>query len=162
MGVREEVRDLPSEPAERVRVVLERVLAELGLDAGVEVTEDDEQIRAVASGPDLGLLIGRHGQTIDAVQLLCFQIAFRDRTDRKRVTVDAEGYRERRRVALERKAEQAAECARSIGEPVFMEPMGAAERRIVHEFLRGQAGVETWSEGAEPERRTVVAPLTSG
>lgn len=162
MGAREEVSDLPAEPVARVRATLERILAELGLDAEVEIEEDEEEIRAVASGEDLGLLIGRHGQTIDAVQLLCFQIAFRDRSERKRVAVDAEGYRERRRVTLERKAEQAAERARSVGEPVTMEPMGAAERRVVHECLREQPGVETWSEGAEPERRLVVAPLTTG
>src|SRR3954447_18940934 len=96
---------LPEQPAERVRVVLERILEELGLEASVAVEEGDEEIHADIEGEDVGLLIGRHGQTIDAIQLLSYQAAFRGRQDRKRVTVDAAGYRRRQGESLRRRGE---------------------------------------------------------
>lgn len=153
---------LPDQPAERVRVIVERVLDELELEGEVEVEEDEEEIRAEVEGEDdLGLLIGRRGQTIDAVQLLCHRAAFRGREDRKRVTVDAAGYRRRRAETLERQADQAAERASRSGRPAELEPMSASERRVVHNHLAERAGIETYSEGDEPERFVVVAPLVS-
>jgi spoIIIJ-associated protein len=154
---------LPEEPAERVRAIIERVLDELDLDAEVEVEEDAEEIRATIEGDDeeLGLLIGRRGQTIDALQLVCYRAAFRGRQDRKRVTVDAAGYRRRRAASLERVAEQAAERATRSGRPVDLEPMSSNERRVVHNHLAERPGIETYSEGDEPERFVVVAPLVS-
>ena len=154
---------LPEEPAERVRAIVERVLDELELEAEVEVEEDEDEIRAAVEGDDeeLGLLIGRRGQTIDALQLVCYRAAFRGRQDRKRVTVDAAGYRRRRAETLERLAEQAAERAARSGRPVELEAMSANERRVVHNHLAERAEVETYSEGDEPERFVVVAPLVS-
>src|SRR5213592_4417131 len=99
---------LDTEPVDRVRAVLERIVDELDVDASVEVSEEDDEIVGRVDGEDLGLLIGRRGQTIDAVQLLCYRAAFRGRPDRKRVTIDAAGYRERRRDAVERQADRAA------------------------------------------------------
>jgi spoIIIJ-associated protein len=154
--------ELPAEPVERVRVVVERVLEALELDAKVEVDEDDEAITARVEGEDLGLLIGRRGQTIDAVQLLCYRAAFRGLQERKRVEVDAAGYRERRRETLTRQADQAAERALRNRRPVELEAMSAQERRVVHNHLKERAGVETYSEGDEPDRRVIVAPLISG
>ncbi|MFL5907772.1 MAG: protein jag [Solirubrobacterales bacterium] len=152
---------LPEAPAERVRVVLERILEELGLEASVSVEEGDEEIRADVEGEDVGLLIGRHGQTIDAVQLLCYQAAFRGRQERKRVSVDAAGYRRRQVESLGRRADMAAEDAVRHGQAVEMDPMGPNERRVVHEHLRDRTEVETYSEGDEPNRCVVVAPLLS-
>jgi len=153
---------MPEEPAERVRVVLERVLNELELDGEVEVDEGDEEITAVVAGnDDYGLLIGRHGQTIDALQLLCYQAAFRGMPERKRVVVDASGYRERRRDALQRRADRAAEEALNLSGPVELDAMSAPERRVVHEHLKERPEVETYSEGTEPNRFVVVAPLLS-
>ena len=86
---------LPEEPAERVRAVLERIVEELGLEASIGVEEGEDEIRAEIEGEEVGLLIGRHGQTIDAIQLLCYQAAYQGRQDRKRVQVDAAGYRRR-------------------------------------------------------------------
>src|SRR4029453_15487132 len=88
----------------RVEAVLDEIVDALDLDAEVVVDEDEERIAARVEGDDLGLLIGRRGQTIDAVQLLCYRVAFRGRGDRKRVSVDAAGYRERRRETVERQA----------------------------------------------------------
>jgi len=156
-----EIAELPAEPAERVRVVLERIVGDLELDADVRVSEDEREIRADVDGEDVGLLIGRHGQTIDAVQLLCYQTAFRGRSERKRVTVDAAGYRERQGENLRRQADVAADDAIRDGRPVEMEPMGPNERRVVHEHLRERTELETYSEGDEPHRFVVVAPLLS-
>jgi spoIIIJ-associated protein len=152
---------LPDEPAERVRALVERVVEELELDATVEIEEDEGAITARVEGEDLGLLIGRRGQTIDAVQLICYRAANRGVKDRKRVIVDAAGYRERQREILERQADQAAERALKRGRPIELESMSSQERRIVHDRLKDRAGVETYSEGDEPDRFVVVAPLVS-
>lgn len=158
-----EFEDLPEAPADRVGVILERILDELDLDADVEVTESDEEILADIDGDDdLGILIGRRGQTLDALQLICYRAAFQGQSDRKRVTVDAASYRERRRELLNEEAEIAAERAVRNGEPVRLEPMSASERRMVHDVLKERTDVETYSEGDDPERRVVVAPLVEG
>jgi spoIIIJ-associated protein len=142
-----------------VRAILERVVDALGLDATIEVTEDDGEIAGRVEGEDVGLLIGRRGQTIDAVQLLCYRAAFRGRPDRKRVAVDAAGYRARRREAVERQADRAADRALESGKEIELEPMSPTERKIVHDHLKDRSGIETFSEGEEPERCVIVAPL---
>jgi spoIIIJ-associated protein len=152
---------LPAEPAERVRAILERVVDALEVEADVEVDEDPEQIVGRVDGEDVGLLIGRRGQTIDAVQLLCYRAAFRGLQERKRVVVDAAGYRERRQEAIERQADRAAERALKTGKEIELEAMTPSERRVVHQYLKDRAGVETFSEGDEPERCVIVAPLLS-
>jgi spoIIIJ-associated protein len=157
-----ETADWPDTPAERARDLVEGVLDELDLDGEVEVEEDDDRITVtVKGGDDYGLLIGKRGQTIDALQLLCYQAAFRGMRERKRVVVDAAGYRQRRRETLESRADRAAEQALSNNRVVEMDPMSAQERRVVHERLKDRAGVETYSEGDEPHRCVVVAPLVS-
>ena len=157
-----ELEEWPAEPAERVRELVERVLDELDLDWEVEIYEAEDAIEAVIEGDDdYGLLIGRRGQTIDALQLLCFQAAFRGFRERKRVIVDAAGYSERRRELLASRADRAAEQALKVGRSVEMDAMSAQERRVVHEHLKERAGVETYSEGDEPHRCVVVAPLIS-
>ncbi len=146
-------------PVERVRELLERVVSAMALRASVEVADDGEEIRGEVVGGDLAVFIGRRGQTIDAVQHLATRIAFKGEQHRRRVTIDAAGYRERRAGALRRMGEEAAGEALASGGPVPLEPLGAAERRIVHEYLRDYAGVETHSEGDEPNRYLVVAPV---
>jgi spoIIIJ-associated protein len=152
---------LPDDPASRVRAILERVVDELDVEASVEVVEVDEEIVGRIEGQDVGLVIGRRGQTIDAVQLLCYRAAFRGRQDRKRVVVDAAGYRERRREAVERQADRAAERSLKTGKEIELEPMSPTERRAVHQYLKDRPGIETFSEGEEPERCVIVAPLLS-
>lgn len=154
---------MPPEPAERIRAVIERVLESIDVEAEIEIEESEERITARIGGEEeLGLLIGRHGQTIDALQLLCYRAAYRGLDDRKRVVVDAAGYRDRRHDMLSRQADSAAERALQSGNPVELEPMSAQERRVVHDHLKERAGIETYSEGDEPERRVIVAPLLSG
>jgi spoIIIJ-associated protein len=145
-----------------VREVVEAVLDALELEGDVEIQEDDERIDAVVvGGDDYGLLIGKRGQTIDAVQLLCYQAAFRGMRERKRVVLDASGYRERRREVLTVRADRAADQALEHNASVEMDPMSAQERRVVHEHLKERPGVETFSEGDEPRRCVIVAPLVS-
>ena len=143
----------------RVHELLERVNTALGLEAEVEVTERGGEIHGVLNGEDMGLFIGRHGQTIDAVQHLAFKVAAHGRSPAPRVEVDAAGYRDRRRQALERQADQAAADAIRTGRPAALDAMSATERKVVHEYLKDRDDVETYSEGTEPDRHLVVAPL---
>ncbi len=148
-----------SAASSRVQELLEKIVAAVGVDASVHVNEDDEEVRANLEGEDLGLLIGRHGQMIDAIQHVAYRIAWRGTTVRKRVVVDAAGYRERRAVALRAAGDQAAEAAVHDRRPVTLEAMTALERKVVHEHLKSRHDVETYSQGEEPDRRLVVAPL---
>src|SRR5919204_3931359 len=151
--------EIPDSPAERVRTVVSRVVGALGLRASVDIEENNEEIRATVNGDDLGLLIGRHGATIDALQHLAMRAAFHSSADHKAVVVDAAGYRERREAALRRAADRAVEDALSFGRAVELEPMSPQERRIVHVYLRDRTDVQTHSEGDEPDRRLVVTPV---
>ena len=140
-----------------LRDLLTRIAAALRVDCQVDVIEDDEAVTGTLSGDDLGLLIGRHGQTIDAIQYLANTVAYRAYgDDRKDVVVDAAGYRERRRETLEALAVRSAQRAISTGEAVELEPMSSIERRIVHLRLQDEPGVSTRSEGDEPYRFVVV------
>ena len=150
---------IPEEAVERVRALVTRVVNALGLHATVDIDETDDEIRATVNGDDLGLLIGKHGSTIDALQHLAFRAAFRGNEVRKQVTVDAAGYRERREGALHRMADRAAAEALRYGRPVELEPMRATERKVVHTYLSERTDVETHSEGDEPDRRLVVSPV---
>ena len=150
---------LSEDPVERIETVLDEIVDALDLAAEVEVEDRDDEIVGRIDGEDLGVLIGRRGQTIDAIQLLCYRIAFRGRGDRKRVSVDASGYRERRRETVERQADRAAERALETGKEIELEPMTATERKLVHDRLAERSGIETFSEGDEPDRCVIVAPL---
>jgi len=149
----------PDEPAERVREILRRVVSALGLRASVDVTERDGEIWAEVSGPELGLLIGKHGQTLDALQSVCGQAAFRGSEDRVPVVVDAAGYRERREGALRRQADRGVADALRYGRAIELDSMGSQERKVVHNYLKDRADVDTHSEGDEPFRRIVITPL---
>jgi spoIIIJ-associated protein len=146
-------------PAEALEELLEEITEGLGLEVEIEVEEGDGVLSGRLKGEDVGLFIGRHGQTIDAVQHLAQRIVFPDGPSQVRVSIDADGYRERRERTLHEDADEAAGEALRSGRPVELDPMPPAERRIVHEYLRERGGVETHSEGDEPERRLVVSPL---
>jgi spoIIIJ-associated protein len=149
------------EPAEALEELLEEVAEGLGLDVEIEVEEGNGVLSGRLKGEDVGLFIGRRGQTIDAVQHLAQRIVFPDGPSPVRVSIDADGYRERREKSLQEDADGAAEEALRSGRPVELDPMPPSERRIVHEYLRERGGVETHSEGEEPERRLVVSPLAN-
>ena len=154
----EGAREAPGSPAARLRELLEHVCSALSVDASISISETDSALLARLSGPDVGLVIGKRGQTIDAIQYLANALVWDADEERKDVVVDAAGYRRRRQSALERVAEQAAREALRSGGPVPLEPMAAAERKIVHLYLERRGGVTTSSEGTEPNRHVVVAP----
>jgi spoIIIJ-associated protein len=148
-----------SELAAEARALVTRIVDGIGVTGRIDVDESDELITVSCVGSDLGMLIGRHGQTIDAVQYLANAVMWRRHPeDRKEVVVDAAGYRERRRTALEALALRSADRALSDHEPVELEPMTAVERKVVHLRLKEFDGVETTSEGTEPNRYVVVHP----
>jgi spoIIIJ-associated protein len=148
-----------SDRATDARLLLTRVLDALGVEGRIDVDESDETITLTSSGADVALLIGRHGQTIDAVQYLMNAISHRAYGDeRKEVIVDAAGYRERRRATLEALAVRTAQQVQTSGERVELDPMTAVERKVVHLKLKEIDGVETTSEGTEPNRYVVVLP----
>jgi spoIIIJ-associated protein len=149
-----------SELAAEVRELMERIVLAIGVSGRVEVEEDEETLTVTCTGGDLGMLIGRHGQTIDSIQYLLNAILYRRGDDgRKEVVVDAAGYRARRRATLEALADRSAERAVRTGREIELDPMTAVERKIVHVRLKDFDGVETTSEGTEPNRYIVVVPL---
>jgi spoIIIJ-associated protein len=144
--------------AARVRELIDRFAGTLGFQCHVEIREDEESIVASCSGRDLGMLIGKHGQTIDALQYLANAIAHRDTDQYKPIVIDAAGYRARRQATLDALAVRSAERALQSGRPVELDPMTAVERKVVHLRLKDFRGVETTSEGTEPNRFVVVRP----
>jgi spoIIIJ-associated protein len=149
----------PDSPAARLRELLNRVCSALGAPVRIEIHEDEEQVTATLTGPDLGLVIGKRGQTIDAIQYLATAIVFRGMDERKSILVDAAGYRDRRRATLEQQADRAASEAVAAREAVALDPMSAVERKIVHLHLEEREDVETASDGNEPHRFVVVRPV---
>src|SRR5271155_1988940 len=143
----EEGWDEELDPVETLEDLLEEIAEGLQLDVEVEVEQGDGVLTGRLKGEDVGLFIGRHGQTIDAVQHLAQRIVFPEGPSAVRVVIDADGYRERRAESLRAEADEAADEALSTGEPVEFDPMPPWERRIVHEHLRDREGLETFSEG---------------
>ena len=153
---------LPEEPAGAgARALLERIVDELDLEASVAVEEDDEEIDADVDGEDVGLLIGRRGQTIDALQLLCYQAAFRGRQDASGSPSTPPATASARASRCGAAPTGPPSTRSATARPVEMDPMSAHERRVVHEHLKDRPGIETYSEGDEPDRCVVVAPLVS-
>jgi len=148
--------------AEQLRELLEKIVEALQVDGEVSVEASDEEILGNVEGDDLAVFIGRHGQTIEAIQHLAQRILLADVTPddpRPRIVVDAGGYRERRRDALTKEADQAAIDVEQYGRAVALDAMTASERKVVHEYLRERGGVQTHSEGDEPDRHLVISPL---
>ena len=149
-----------ADDASQLRYFLERSAAAMGATCAVTVDERDDTLVATLAGSDLGLLIGRHGQTIDSLQYLANALA-RRRGSERRIVVDAAGYRSRRASALHAMSHRSAEQAVATGRRVELEPMTAVERKVVHEFLKDDPEVETTSEGSEPNRFVVIIPRRS-
>jgi spoIIIJ-associated protein len=145
-----------SPAAQRVRDLLTRVLDAFGIEGALEIAESDGVVTGTVTGPELGLLIGKHGQTIDAIQYLANAIMHRREENPLEVVVDAEGYRKRRERTLHEVAVRATAEAAGSGRDVALEPMTSVERKIVHTKVQSMAGFATASEGAEPNRYVVV------
>jgi len=138
---------------------LNELLLKMGVSAQVNGTSDEETINIEITGDDLGTLIGRRGQTLDAIQYLTGLAVNRQSSDEwHRIVIDVEGYRARRTETLRSLAQRLGAKAVSTGRRVALDPMNAAERRIIHQELQSFEGVETHSEGREPYRRVIIVP----
>ena len=143
--------------AEVLREFVQTTVELMGIEAHVSAGEVGDAVKADIGGDDLGLLIGRHGATIDALQFIAAIVVNGDRRERRQVIVDAEGYRERREAALAALAERTAQQVVRDGATVALQPMTAAERKVIHLHLKDHPRVETFSEGNEPFRAVVVS-----
>lgn len=144
---------------EEARQFVAGIVERLGVEAAFETRRDEDGIVHVhIVGDELGLIIGRRGQTLDALQFLVNQAANKDGGPRARIVLDAGGYRARRAEALEALAGRMADKAVRQGRKVALDPMNAFERRIVHMSLADDDAVETYSEGEDPHRRIIIAP----
>ena len=146
-----------SEATRESRELVERIVAGIGADVSVSASGQEAGVTVTCAGPDVALFIGKHGQTIDAIQYLANAIA-RAHGSPQPVVVDAAGYRASRTAALEKLARRSAQQASATGRRVELDPMTPVERKIVHEALKDDPEVETASEGSEPNRFVVVFP----
>jgi spoIIIJ-associated protein len=153
--------DLSETAAKALRVV-EHIARALGPEYRVKATDGPDGIVLDVSGGDPGPVIGRHGATIDAIEHLAAAVAFPPGADRRPLSVDAQGYRARRERRLRELAAQAAEEALRENAPMELDPMSAAERKVVHLALADREDVTTSSDGREPERFVVVWPAGTG
>jgi spoIIIJ-associated protein len=145
--------------AERARDLLQQILESMKMDVTTTITvEDEEQVVLDIEGSDVGILIGKHGQTINALQYLIGVMINRKAKTRIRIVLDAEGYRERRAQMLRDLAINMARSVKERGEEAVFEPLPAIERRAIHLALKDDPDVYTYSEGDDPERRVVISP----
>lgn len=138
---------------------LNDLIVKMQVVATVTVSADEEQVKAKIEGEDAGILIGRDGHTLDALQLLTNIAVNKGRDERYRVIVDVEGYKDKRKETLERLAHNLAEKVAQDKEPIVMEPMNPFERRVIHMALRESTAVITESQGEDSERHVVIKPL---
>jgi spoIIIJ-associated protein len=146
------------DPVKEAIVFLRDTISKMGVDASVEKEERKEGIFLNITGVDIGVLIGKRGQTLDSLQYLVNLVANKHHGSYVRIYLDAEGYRERRREALETLALRISNKALRTKREVRLEPMNAHERKIIHTKLQNIKGVSTHSDGEEPNRRIVVTP----
>lgn len=146
------------EPVERVREVLERVVEAIGVPATISVHEDADGIHANLEGEDLGLLIGRRGDTLVALQYLVNLILNRKHPGKGGVTIDVEHYRHRNEERITALARRMGDRVRETGNSITLEPMNAAERRLVHIMFADDADIETNSIGEGENRKVVISP----
>ncbi|MCL1790337.1 MAG: protein jag [Peptococcaceae bacterium] len=137
---------------------LQELIEAMDIKASFEVVKNEDQHAVNISGEELGMLIGRRGDTLEAIQYLTNLAISKMMNERKRVIVDIEGYRKRREETLSRLANKLADKARKTGSRVVLEPMSPQERRMIHVALQEDATVSTYSEGQEPNRRVVISP----
>lgn len=144
--------------AQGAALFLREMLVNMGIPAQVETLRRPDSILLNISGKDLGILIGKHGQTLDAVQYLVSLAVNNGRDERERIIVDVEGYRQRREETLQRLAVKVAEKVKAQGRKEELDPMSPHERRVIHATLQNDKAVFTYSEGEEPRRRVIVSP----
>ena len=144
--------------AETAKKTLQDILRLLEVEAAVDLKEDSERILLNIKGDGSGLLIGRKGQTLDALEYLINKIVHKDAEDKKRIVVDTENYRLRREDSLVKLAQRLAGKAKRLGRPVTISPMSAHDRRIIHLALQDDKNLRTWSTGSGLYRKVIISP----
>jgi len=145
-------------PSQRAGMLLENILKAMQLSVKISVKEKEDGIFINLEGPDLGVLIGRRGETLDALQYLVNLSVNKNQEVKKKVIIDIEGYRNRREATLKKLALKLADKARQKGRNIVLEPMSSQERRIIHTALQGRDDIYTYGEGEEPYRKIVISP----
>jgi spoIIIJ-associated protein len=138
--------------------VIKEITTRLNLNARITSWEDEDEVHIDVWGDDVAILIGRGGKTLDALQELVSTIVRRREGEKRRIIVDVERYKERKKKRIIERAKEAAEKALKLDRPVSLEPMTASERKIVHDALKDDRRIRTQSDGVEPERRIVIYP----
>lgn len=149
---------LPDTPEEVAKDFLEKIFEKINIKVFIEVFKRDSMINISLSGKDLGILIGRRGETLDALQYLVNLAVAKKIGHKQRIVLDIEGYRKRREQTLVNLARRLSEKAKRTGHSVILEPMSPHERRIIHTALQNDFRVRTFSEGEEPYRKVIIAP----
>lgn len=154
------VYELEETPSALAKAYLEQLLATMSAEATIEVKEDEDGngCTLMIEGEDLGFIIGRRGDTLDALQYLTGLVANRARADYYRVTLDIGNYREKREQALKGLAHKLASQAARTGRKHSLEPMNPYERRLIHTAVQDVKGATSWSVGSEPNRHVVIGP----
>ncbi|RKD22875.1 DNA-binding protein [Ammoniphilus oxalaticus] len=148
--------EIQVDPIQEAKSFLEQILATMDIEASISVKEVKDHARFEVVGEDLGIIIGRRGQTLDALQLLVNTVGNRCSDSYLRIVVDAENYREKRKQTLEQLADRLAQKAIKTGQVIKLEPMPAHERKVIHAALQNKKSVVTYSEGEDPERFIVI------
>jgi len=141
----------------KVELFLKGLFARMGVEAGIDTTEDDGSINVILTGKDMGAIIGRRGETLDAIQHLTNYVVNRGVANRVRINLDAENYRQRRNETLETLATRTAGKVIKYRRNMTLDPMNAYERHVIHSALQNYENITTYSVGSEPNRRIVVA-----
>lgn len=149
-------------PARRAGHFLKTLFQAMDIPVELEIEEKDKFLSININGQDVGVLIGRRGETLDSLQYLLNLFVNKNQMQRCKVLLDVEGYRQRREDTLQRLAWKLADKARQRGRNVVLEPMSAQERRIIHTALQNRDDIYTFSEGEEPYRKIVISPKKHG
>lgn len=144
-------------PEDDARAFLEDLFKAMDLEATMDIRQKDDALEVIIEGPDMGVIIGRRGQTLDSLQYLLSLVVNKNSEKYIKVFVDTENYRQKREDTLVRLANKMANKVRKAGKTIALEPMNPYERRIIHASLQNNPYIQTYSEGEEPFRKVVIA-----
>ncbi|BAF61099.1 MAG: protein jag [Pelotomaculum sp.] len=145
-------------PLQKAEKFLKSVFEAMNIQVEMSLQENEREVVINLRGPEMGVLIGRRGETMEALQYLVNLSANKNQEVRKKIIIDIEGYRSRREETLQKLALKLADKAKQRGRNVVLEPMNSQERRIIHTALQGRDDIYTFSEGEEPYRKIVISP----
>ena len=155
----ENTEELKSQPAADPKEFLSKIFEAMKMEVDISVETKDNEMDIELSGKDMGVLIGKRGQTLDSLQYLTSIVVNKGQKEYIRVKVDTENYRSRRKETLENLAKNLAYKAKRTKNQVSLEPMNPYERRIIHSALQNDKYVTTHSEGEEPFRKVIITPV---